>query len=77
MKARLNVRPLTRGRWEDLGRLFGRHGAYDGCWCMWWRVRHSEFGRRTGEQNRRSLRRMAGDAPAAGLIGYPGAELVA
>ena len=25
---------LTPERWPDFERLFGRGGAYGGCWCM-------------------------------------------
>jgi GNAT superfamily N-acetyltransferase len=32
------IRPLERGDWRAVERLFGANGACGGCWCMWWRV---------------------------------------
>ena len=31
----LDIQPLTPDRWSDLEALFGKQGAYSGCWCMW------------------------------------------
>lgn len=32
------VRPLTSDLWPAFEDLFGRNGACNGCWCMFWRV---------------------------------------
>src|SRR5947209_19852231 len=34
----LTVEPLTLGLWPALEDLFGRAGASNGCWCMYWRI---------------------------------------
>jgi hypothetical protein len=34
----LTVRPLTPDLWPQLEELFGRVGACNGCWCMYWRI---------------------------------------
>jgi GNAT superfamily N-acetyltransferase len=34
----LTIRPLTPARWRALEDLFGKNGACNGCWCMYWRV---------------------------------------
>jgi hypothetical protein len=34
----LSVRPLTLQWWAALENLFGRAGASNGCWCMYWRI---------------------------------------
>ena len=39
----LEVRPVTAERWDDLERLFGPSGAYSGCWCMYLRIKASEW----------------------------------
>jgi hypothetical protein len=41
--AEISIHPLTPERWDDLLTLFGEHGAYSGCWCMWWRLTSAEF----------------------------------
>ncbi|OGT25009.1 MAG: hypothetical protein A2Z17_07725 [Gammaproteobacteria bacterium RBG_16_66_13] len=70
MAPRLEVQPVTPDRWRDLVRLFGTRGAHGGCWCMWWRLRHSAFGRNRGEDNRRALQRLIRKGHPPGLIGY-------
>jgi hypothetical protein len=56
--AALRFYPLTAERWEDLEELFGERGASGGCWCMWWRLKRSEFERQKGEGNRLALKRI-------------------
>jgi len=34
----LTVAPLTLESWPALEHLFGRPGASNGCWCMYWRI---------------------------------------
>ena len=34
---------VTDDRWDDLERLFGPDGAFNGCWCAFWRLRHKDF----------------------------------
>ena len=71
-RKRLEIHPLTSGRWGDLVALFGERGACGGCWCMWWRLARSAFEKGKGAGNRRALRKIvaAGDVP--GLIAYRG-----
>jgi hypothetical protein len=35
---KLTVRPLTPDLWPALEDLFGKSGASNGCWCMYWRL---------------------------------------
>ena len=30
------VEAATGERWNDLLAVFGRQGAYSGCWCTYW-----------------------------------------
>jgi hypothetical protein len=41
----LTVRPLTPDLWPALEGLFGKGGASNGCWCMYWRI-GSEYHKR-------------------------------
>jgi hypothetical protein len=47
----LGFQPVTPDRWQDLEVLFGKNGAYSGCWCMWWRETRSQFGKQAGQGN--------------------------
>jgi GNAT superfamily N-acetyltransferase len=70
----LSVRPLTPERWPDLERLFGARGACGGCWCMWWRLRRSEFQQRKGGANKRAFRRIVEKNATPGILAYEGRE---
>ena len=66
----LQFEPLTLERWPDLETLFGPRGACGGCWCMWLRLKRSEFERSKGEPNRRSLRKLVRAGGVPGLLAY-------
>jgi GNAT superfamily N-acetyltransferase len=66
----LSFKPVTSERWSDLEELFGEHGAYSGCWCMWWRITRSEFDRNHGEGNRRALKRIVDSGTVPGILAY-------
>ena len=66
----LTIEPLTAERWPALEDLFGRAGASNGCWCMYWRIGPAYA--RPRADNQRDLRRLATDGPAPGLIALAG-----
>lgn len=73
---RLRVVPLTEERWPDLEALFGKRGAYGGCWCMYWRIPRSRFTAQAGEGNRRAFRRVVRSGERPGLLAYRGRDPV-
>ena len=73
----LSFHPATPARWDDLERLFGPHGAYSGCWCMFWRLRRAEFSRTSAEQHRAGLRTLVDSGTPPGLLAYRGDEPIA
>jgi GNAT superfamily N-acetyltransferase len=66
----LEFQPLTKERWTDLEALFGRRGAYGGCWCMWWRLSNQEFSAGAGEGNREAFRQLVGSEVPTGVLAY-------
>ncbi|MCB9206539.1 MAG: hypothetical protein H6611_04330 [Ignavibacteriales bacterium] len=38
-----NFKELTTKTWKDFEQLFGEQGACEGCWCMYWRLRHTKI----------------------------------
>jgi hypothetical protein len=52
--------------------LFGERGACGGCWRMWWRLKRSEFAKRTGQKNKRAMKRIIGSGQVPGLLAYAG-----
>jgi GNAT superfamily N-acetyltransferase len=57
--------------------LFGPNGACGGCWCMWWRLKRSQFVKQKGPGNKRALKRLVDSGDAPGLIAYAGNRPVA
>lgn len=72
----VTVVPATPDRWDDLAALFGPSGAYDGCWCVWWRVTSAEYRAGRGDDNRERLAALVAESPAPGLLAYDGPEAV-
>ncbi|MFQ5874632.1 MAG: GNAT family N-acetyltransferase [Dehalococcoidia bacterium] len=62
--------PLTPGRWRDLELLFGERGGVGGCWCMYWRLTHSEFEAKKGEANRKAMKGIVDSGEIPGIIAY-------
>ena len=53
----LTIRPLTPDLWSALEDLFGKGGANNGCWCMYWRI-GTEYHKRAREKNRSAFRKL-------------------
>ncbi len=66
----MDYQPLTLSNWNDFEGLMGPHGAYGGCWCMWWRLTRKVFERQQGDGNRRALRAIVASGRVPGILGY-------
>jgi GNAT superfamily N-acetyltransferase len=62
--------PLTCARWQDFETLFFGPIAAGGCWCMWWRLPHAEFERRTNQENYRAMKDIVESGEVPGLLAY-------
>ena len=67
---KLTIRPVTPDLWPALEHLFGKWGASNGCWCMYWRLGGAYRGRR--EQNKESLQKIVRRGPSPGLLAFSG-----
>jgi GNAT superfamily N-acetyltransferase len=67
----LTVKPLTLERWSALEGLFGRAGASNGCWCVYWRI-GPRYRDRPRAENRDELRQLAASDQAPGLLAFDG-----
>ena len=77
MSLNLEFHLLTPERWVDLEKLFGKHGASGGCWCMWWRLNRSEFLKQRGEENKMALKRIVDSGEIPGILAYANGEPIA
>ena len=68
--------PLTPERTDDLARLFERDGVTRNCWCMWWRLKTTEFERLGRPAREAAFRARIADGPPPGLLAYDGEEPV-
>ena len=66
----LKFKPLTRKNWDDFETLFGEKGASGGCWCMWWRLKRSEFEKNKGIRNKEAMRNIVNSGEIPGLLAY-------
>ena len=71
----LTIRPLTPDLWPALEDLFGKGGASNGCWCMYWRI-GSEYHKGTREKNRSAFRKIVKRGPPPGLLAFDGERAV-
>lgn len=68
---KLTVRPLTPDLWPHLVDLFGKNGACNGCWCMYWRIGNL-YSRQPREKNRAAFRKIVKNGPPPGLLAFDG-----
>jgi GNAT superfamily N-acetyltransferase len=73
---KLSFAPLTAERWNDFTNLFGEKGACGGCWCMYWRLKRSEFNLKKGNGNRKRMHGLVIKGLRPGIIAYAGKKAV-
>jgi GNAT superfamily N-acetyltransferase len=66
------ILPLNTGAWRDFETLFGERGACGGCWCLYWRLSRTEFEKRKGDGNRRTMKGLVKKGIPLGLLAYDG-----
>ena len=71
----LVIHQVTPSLWPALEDLFGKGGACNGCWCMYWRI-GSEYHRREREMNRSALHTLVKRGPSPGLLAFDGDRAV-
>jgi GNAT superfamily N-acetyltransferase len=65
------ISPLTSERWPALEDLFGRAGASNGCWCMYWRIGPRYHDRQRAD-NKHDRRELAASGRPPGLLAFDG-----
>jgi Acetyltransferase (GNAT) family len=68
---KLTIRPLTLDLWPAFEDLFGKNGACNGCWCMYWRI-GSAYRQRSREKNKAAFRQLVKRGPPPGLLACDG-----
>lgn len=65
------VRPATAEHWPALEDLFGRSGASNGCWCMYWCI-GPRYRQRPREDNKDDLHQLVSSGQPPGLLAFDG-----
>ena len=76
LEGKIEIHPATAERWTEMEQLFGSRGGYAGCWCMYWRVRHVEFGKINGEQAKNAMQELTRKPIAPGVMAYVDGQAV-
>jgi GNAT superfamily N-acetyltransferase len=71
---KLTYKPVTMKEWKDLQKLFSKGHEFKGCWCMYWRIKRSEFSKHYGEKNKMALRKIIQSGHVPGILCYLGNE---
>ena len=67
----LRISPLTPDLWPAFEDLFGKNGACNGCWCMYWRIGRV-YQRRSRAANKSDFKKIVKKGPPPGLLAFDG-----
>lgn len=70
LESEIRVTPLTPDRWDDFVALMGRAGPSNWCWCMAYRLSHSEFIAGYGPGNCAAMKGIVDGGEVPGLLAY-------
>ena len=74
----LTVEPLTRKNWGKFIQLFGEKGACGNCWCMYYRLRKTDFYEGKSEDgNKNALKEIVWQDKPTGMLGFYEDEAIA
>jgi len=69
--ASLKFEPLTKENWNKFVQLFGEKGACGNCWCMYYRLKKSDFQEgKMDEGNKNAMKELVWAGKATGLLGF-------
>jgi len=68
---KFEIRPLTADLWPALEDLFGKRGACNGCWCMYWRI-GATYRKRPRDKNKAAFKQIIKNGPPPGLLAFDG-----
>lgn len=74
----LTIEPLTKRNWAKFVQLFGEKGACGNCWCMYYRLKKSDFqSGKADEGNKSAMKKIVWDGKPAGLLAMYEGQAVA
>jgi len=74
----LSFEPLTRANWDKFVDLFGEKGACGNCWCMYYRLKKSDFDEgKLNEGNKMAMKELVWAGRPAGIMAFYQGQAVA
>jgi len=73
----ISYKPLVPESWSHFEVLFGAKGACAGCWCMYWRLKRSQFEQLKYEGNRVAMKELVDSGTVPGIVGFWNGEPIA
>ena len=72
----LSFTPLTRKSWTAFQELFGPRGACGGCWCMYYRLKRSQFEAQKGDKNKAAMKSIVDSGYTPGILAIAGGRAI-
>ncbi|MFA5302155.1 MAG: GNAT family N-acetyltransferase [Bacteroidales bacterium] len=67
----MTFEPLTINNWDKFEQLFGAKGACGSCWCMYYRLKKSDFVKgKSDDGNKMAIQQIVRDNKPAGVLGF-------
>ena len=74
----LTFEPLTKRNWGKFVKLFGDKGACGNCWCMYYRLKKSDFqDGKVDDGNKNAMKEIVWEDKPAGILGLYEGEAIA
>lgn len=74
----LTFEPLTIKNWDKFVQLFGKKGACGNCWCMYYRLKKSDFLEGKAEEgNKNAMKEIVWNNKPAGILGLIEGQAIA
>ena len=74
----LTFEPLAKGNWNKFVQLFGNKGACGNCWCMYYRLKKSEYLEgKIDDGNKNAMKEIVWEGKPAGMLGLYDGQAIA
>jgi len=74
----LTFEPLTKANWNNFVQLFGSKGACGNCWCMYYRLKKSDYQEgKADDGNKAALKELVWKERPTGILGFYEGQAIA
>ena len=74
----LTFEPLTKANWNKFVQLFGNNGACGNCWCMYYRLKKSDYQEgKTDDGNKVAMKELVWEDKPTGILGFYEGQAIA